>query len=203
MQAYVFGDGSNVLFRFAVDDNNLSGATPDHEVSPWYTVDWLGWKLVSWNMATDGTGTWLGDGTLNGTMRFDSFQLSYDDSLSAASSTVYFDDLRVVTVTSVGVEPETIQTAQKFALHQNYPNPFNPTTTITFTLSEMSNVRVEVFNVLGERVRILTNGRYGAGNYAVIWDGLNASGIQVPSGVYFYRLISDMGVQVKNMMLLK
>jgi len=203
MQAYVFGDGSNVLFRFAVDDNNLSGATPDHEVSPWYTVDWLGWKLVSWNMATDGTGTWLGDGTLNGTMRFDSFQLSYDDSLSAASSTVYIDDLRVVTVTSVGVEPETIQTAQKFALHQNYPNPFNPTTTITFTLPEMSNVRVEVFNVLGERVRILTNGRYGAGNYAVIWDGLIESGIQVPSGVYFYRLISDMGVQVKNMMLLK
>lgn len=200
MQAYIFGDGSNVLFRFAVDDgSSYSG----HEVSPWYTVDWLGWKLVSWDMATDGTGTWIGDGTLNGTMRFDSFQLSYDDSLSAVSSTLYIDNLRVVSVTSTGIDSEKPAAARQFWLHQNYPNPFNPTTTIAFTLPEASNVRIEVFNVLGERVRTLTNCRYNTGSYSVVWDGQNESGTLVPSGVYFYRMISDLGVQVRNMMLLK
>jgi len=202
MQAYVFGDGSNVLFRFAVDDgSSFSG----HEVSPWYTIDWIGWKLVSWNMATDGTGSWIGDGTLNGTMRFDSFQLSYnpDDPEAAKSATIYIDDFRIVTVTSVGIEEEKPLTAEKFALHQNYPNPFNPTTTIAFTLPEASNVRIEVFNVLGERVRSLTNARYNTGYWTVIWDGKNSAGMSVPSGTYFYRMITDMGVQVKNMMLLK
>ncbi len=200
LQAYVFGDGSNVLFRFAVDDgSSFSG----HEVSPWYTVDWLGWKLVSWNMATDGTGVWIGDGTLNGTLRIDSFQLAYDESSSAVSSTLYIDDFRVVTLNEVGIETEEPVRPHSFTLHQNYPNPFNPTTTIAFTLPEASNVRIEVFNVLGERVRTLTNSRYNTGNYSVVWDGLNEAGTLVPSGVYFYRMISDMGVQVRNMMLLK
>jgi len=203
LQAYVFGDDSHTLFRFAVDDgSSFSG----HEVSPWTTIDWIGWKLVSWDMTNDTTGTWIGDGTLNGTLRFDSFQLSYnpDDTSAAKTCTIYLDELRRVSVQTVSaISGSATVTAESFKLHQNYPNPFNPTTTIAFTLPRESNVRIEIFNVLGEKVRTLTNERYNSGYWSVNWDGTNEAGLQVPSGVYFYRSITDLGVQVRNMMLVK
>jgi hypothetical protein len=74
-----------------------------------------------WNRRLDG------DGTLNGTLRIDSFQLAYDESSSAVSSTLYIDDFRVVTLNEVGIETEEPVRPHSFTLHQNYPNPFNPT----------------------------------------------------------------------------
>ncbi|PIS29188.1 MAG: hypothetical protein COT43_04425 [Candidatus Marinimicrobia bacterium CG08_land_8_20_14_0_20_45_22] len=203
LQAYVFGDNSRTLFRFAVDDGSgFSG----HEVSPWYTIDWIGWKLVSWDMTNDTTGTWIGNGPLDGTLRFDSFQLSYnpDDASATKSCTIYIDELRHVSVQTVSaISESTPQMTETFTLHQNYPNPFNPTTTIAFTLPRESNVRIEIFNVLGEKVRTLTNEHYNSGYWSVNWDGTNETGLQVPTGVYFYRMITNMGVQVRNMMLVK
>ena len=53
MQAYVFGDGSGNKFRFCVDDNLSSTSSSNHEVSPWYIIDWVGWRLISWDMDVD------------------------------------------------------------------------------------------------------------------------------------------------------
>jgi len=95
LQAWIFGDGNGNAFRFCVDDN--IGGAGAHEVSPWVSVNWYGWKLVSWDMAVDGTGTWIGDGNLDGTLEFDSFQMSY----SAGSNNIgtwYIDNLRVVEI---------------------------------------------------------------------------------------------------------
>jgi len=207
LQAYIFGDGSRTLFRFALDENYPSASAYDHEVSPWYVIDWIGWKLVSWDMANDPTGTWsdLSEGNLEGTLRFDSIQLSYDpdDPEASTDGVLYIDDLRVVAVELLGIDDESQQIAGEYTLHQNYPNPFNPTTTISFTLAKASNVRLEIFNIRGEQVRSLANEYFNAGYWTAVWDGKNDSGLSVPSGMYMYRMITGTEIQVKNMLLLK
>jgi hypothetical protein len=74
------------------------------------------------------------------------------------------------------------------SLAQNYPNPFNPGTTIRYTLPLPSRVTLEVFNILGQRVRTLVDGDQYAGTFYVVWDGTNGDGKRVASGVYIYRL---------------
>ncbi len=77
------------------------------------------------------------------------------------------------TVLSVGQDDLTIPT--KFELYQNYPNPFNPTTVIKFGLPETSNVRIEIYNMLGQRVDEVTNGNKASGYHEVIWNASNLS----------------------------
>ena len=60
-----------------------------------YAIDWVGWKLVSWDMSMDDIGSWIGDGTLDGNMRFDSFQLKYNQGQSHFGK-IYIDDFRIV-----------------------------------------------------------------------------------------------------------
>ena len=73
-------------------------------------------------------------------------------------------------------------------LGPNYPNPFNPSTLIPYQLSATSQVRLEVFNVLGQRVATLVDEEQGAGSYRARWDGTDAVGRAAASGVYIYRL---------------
>ena len=75
-----------------------------------------------------------------------------------------------------------------FELSQNYPNPFNPVTTITYTVPEESRVKLTIYNLLGETVRVLVDERRQAGQHQVFWDASDASGQQVGSGIYLYRL---------------
>ncbi len=90
-----------------------------------------------------------------------------------------------------------------FRLVQNYPNPFNPTTTIRFELPKSSQVRLEIYNVLGEKVKTLFNGKKEAGVYEMIWDGKNKDGMTMPSGVYMYVFASEEHREVKKMILAK
>jgi hypothetical protein len=94
------------------------------------------------------------------------------------------------------VEVEVMPT--QYELSQNYPNPFNPSTTIRFSLPRASQLKIELYNVIGEQVAILADGMYEAGYHKIAFS---ASGL--PSGTYIYRLISDSFVQTKKMMILK
>jgi hypothetical protein len=85
-----------------------------------------------------------------------------------------------------------------FKLAQNYPNPFNPATTITYQLPTFSDVKLEVFDVLGRKVASLVNATQPAGTYSV---NFNAS--HLASGIYFYRLQAGSFVETKKMMLVK
>jgi len=87
---------------------------------------------------------------------------------------------------------------ETFTLGQNYPNPFNPSTTIQFSIPVASNVRIELFNMLGQMVGEVAKGDYEAGSYKVVY---NAS--HMASGVYFYRLVAGDFVNVKKLVLLK
>ncbi len=83
-------------------------------------------------------------------------------------------------------------------LKQNFPNPFNPTTSITFSIPNWSDVSLRVYNVLGETVSTLVDGYLGPGLHTVVWDAL-----QFASGVYLYRLRVGDFVQIRKMMLVK
>lgn len=78
---------------------------------------------------------------------------------------------------------------QEFLLHQNYPNPFNPTTTINYSLPASGEVMINIYNILGQKIKTLVTERKAAGKYNVVWSGLNDYGNQVGSGIYFYRII--------------
>jgi hypothetical protein len=86
----------------------------------------------------------------------------------------------------------------KFALHQNFPNPFNPTTNIRFVLPQAGQVKLSVFNVLGQEVAVLVNETKAGGTHEVTFDAA-----QFSSGVYYYRISSDAGVITKKMMVIK
>jgi N-acetylneuraminic acid mutarotase len=85
-----------------------------------------------------------------------------------------------------------------FLLEQNYPNPFNPSTTIRYQLPVASEVKLEVYDVLGKKIATLVNERQSAGSYQVVW---NASGLS--SGTYFYRLQAGTFVETKKMIMVK
>ena len=86
----------------------------------------------------------------------------------------------------------------EYALEQNYPNPFNPTTTIKFAIPEATNVRLVIYNALGQKVAELVNSKLETGRYSYRWDASNAA-----SGMYIYELRTDNFISVKKMVLLK
>lgn len=90
-----------------------------------------------------------------------------------------------------------------FELAQNYPNPFNPSTRIDFNLPASQNVSLEIYNVLGEKVKTLVDGHLEAGPHSIEWNSTDSHGQGVSSGVYFYRLVTDNNVATKKMMLVK
>ena len=90
-----------------------------------------------------------------------------------------------------------------FAVGHNYPNPFNPTTTIKYQLPQMSDVKLVIYNVLGQKVRTLINRQVEAGYHTVVWDGHNDSGQQVATGLYIYKFEASDYVKTMKMMLLK
>jgi len=95
-----------------------------------------------------------------------------------------------------------------YALKQNYPNPFNPTTRIDFSLPAESNVKLVIYNILGQEVIQLVNNQMSAGNHSVIWNANDAVGNQLTSGIYLYKLtalaLSGNEFQdIKKMILLK
>lgn len=79
---------------------------------------------------------------------------------------------------------------EKFTLHQNYPNPFNPSTEIRYELPDNSQVTLNIFNLVGQKVRTLVEETQSPGYYNILWDGKNDVGEQVTSGVYLYKIIA-------------
>jgi spore coat protein A len=88
-------------------------------------------------------------------------------------------------------------------LSQNYPNPFNPATQISFQLDKPGFAELKIYNVLGQEIRTLASGDYPAGEHVVAWDGKDARGGVVSSGMYFYRLFAGDQAQMRKMMLIR
>lgn len=92
----------------------------------------------------------------------------------------------------------------QFALLQNYPNPFNASTLIPVEVPIPGTMELEVYNIVGQRVKTLARETVEPGRYFYNWDGTNDNNHKVASGVYLYRLTADKGVSfVRKMVLLK
>jgi len=104
---------------------------------------------------------------------------------------------------TVSVQETPDNLPRTFALEQNYPNPFNPETIIKYELPKQAAVSINIFNILGQKVRTLLDNVQPAGAYAIRWDGANDRGVRVPSGVYFYQMKSADFVKMHKMLLLK
>ncbi len=92
----------------------------------------------------------------------------------------------------------------KSILHRNYPNPFNPSTTISFSIPEQSKIQIMIYNIKGQKVKSVTNESFEKGNHSVVWNGVDDSGRNVSSGVYFYNLnVNGKSKAIKKCLLLK
>ncbi|OGC93468.1 MAG: hypothetical protein A2W25_05635 [candidate division Zixibacteria bacterium RBG_16_53_22] len=162
-----------------------------------YVHDGLAVRFVaSWLSTNPMSGSIAPGGNQNVSVIFDATNLDmgdYSGSLILTGS----DINRPVTpitipvtfhVGPVGVDDNTVDLPKAFALSQNYPNPFNPTTEIKFDLPIEAFVNLQVFNVLGQKVKTLVNTRLEAGYRAIVWDGADDAGKQISSGTYFYVL---------------
>ncbi|HYE59239.1 MAG TPA: Ig-like domain-containing protein, partial [Rhodothermales bacterium] len=184
LQAYVHGDGSGVLFRFAVDDGCTGSSCAGTEVSPWTAVTWRGWRKVEWDLGSTPPGSWLTgqNGKLDGQLRFDSFQLSYAPG-SPAFGRILLDDLAFVRtrlVTGVEAAPP----ADGLAFDGVAPNPVGARGVVRFRLPEPVPVTLDVFDALGRRVAQLVSGEaLSAGAHERVWE----TGGLAP-GLYVLRL---------------
>ncbi|MCP4706188.1 MAG: T9SS type A sorting domain-containing protein [candidate division Zixibacteria bacterium] len=147
--------------------------------------------------------------TVGGTPKGLVFEDFDDDGYSDLVVTSYTTDMAAVLINrlSLILSIDEINSGNNlpndFSLEQNYPNPFNPITKIRFSLPVTSQVKVEVFNILGQSVRDLIDEKLTAGTKEVSWDGLNNSGAEVSSGIYFYKIVTENFEDTKKMVLLK
>jgi hypothetical protein len=116
---------------------------------------------------------------------FRGFQVGYDPASSAAGGTMLFARAQFADRSPTGVDDPGVPLV--FRLSDPYPNPFNPSTSILLDLPERGDVRIAVYDVIGREVAVLMDGQAGPGRSAVQWDGRDARGRAVASGVYLVR----------------
>ena len=116
----------------------------------------------------------------------------------AATTPFIIDDIYLKVVHSLGTADDPKLIPHSFTLHQNYPNPFNPTTAIRYELPTQSDVRLTIYNIMGQEVSELVRGKQAAGEHEVIWNAGYLS-----SGVYFVQLVSGDFSQTQKVILMK
>jgi len=194
------------LFKWLVwDDNSLKMLSPDEsqwldtgftfERNTWYNVntsiDFYTWSV---ELFVDGESVFTTDVIDQNWEQF-AFAAIYLG--NPGNDKLYFDNFSVSSpnVTAIDHDPEL---PQAVSLTQNYPNPFNAQTNISFSLSEQSDIKIEVFDLLGRSVAVLADGSMPAGEHNVMWDATNQA-----SGVYFYTIKAGDFAKTKKMQLLK
>ena len=149
----------------------------------------LGWDGFS---AFDGAYEYVDD--VHGTYYYKLEAIEMD------GSTELFGPFSVKSTT--GIE-DKIEMPDNFKLAQNYPNPFNPSTTISYSLAERSNVAITIFDLSGRIINTLVDGMMEAGTHNVTWHAVNSFGESLPSGVYFYSMKTEGFTSTKSMTIMK
>ncbi len=161
-------------------------------------TDQLDWELDQWQVLEVGLDQLGSDGPIE-SLRF----------IGSLRGTFYLDDISLVAaqssggMTAVQEEGGPSGAPREFALELNYPNPFNSSTTIRYRIEEPGRVRLEIFDVQGKKVKTLADGYTGLGAYQVEWDGADARGTPVATGVYLARLQKGTASLFHKMLLLK
>ena len=114
-----------------------------------------------------------------------------------------FDVVETYIANYSGTEFVSTSTVTDYAIMSNYPNPFNPSTTVSYELFTEAFVNLSVYNVVGQEVASLVNGVVGIGEHSVVWNGLDATGNEVSSGVYILQLNTQSEVISSKITLLR
>ncbi len=107
-----------------------------------------------------------------------------------------------IVIEATGIAEPGLSSPNDFTLLQNYPNPFNPTTVILYELAQPGHIRIDVHNILGQKIRTLLNGYQANEKGKVIWEGTDDRGIGVSAGIYIYSLSAEGFRTCKKMVLL-
>ena len=115
----------------------------------------------------------------------------------------YFMYRGVILSTSEAIDNEKVAVADRFELYPNYPNPFNPSTTISFSTPASGQVRLDIYNILGQKIRTLVNNELPSGYHHYEWNGLTETGLSAPTGLYLYKVSYGNNFKVAKMVLSK
>ena len=146
---------------------------------------------IFWNEFNDGLPA---QGLIIKTLKFDSLSSSL---YLGTQNGIYIYDVQTILDDNAYSKPDN------FILYPNYPNPFNSGTTIEFYLPQTSEIKIEIYNLLGQKVKTLWRGQQLAGKHQLHWDGKDNIGREVASGVYLYQLKTDGWRQTKKLILIR
>jgi hypothetical protein len=178
----ILGEPVNGVIVYAINLNGVVVASTNTENDGSYTIE----NLPAGDYSLYVESTDYENTADNGTVTVD-----------YGTSSVQSKDLYLSPASTTGVSNNS-SIPTTYSLMQNYPNPFNPTTTIRFTIPEKVQVKLEVYNLIGQKVATLVNGELNAGSYNVEFNGTGLS-----SGIYLYRIQAGNFTSVKKMLLIK
>jgi hypothetical protein len=187
-----------------------NNAITENEFLLLYSPETGGAITLSWNSSiVDSLGSFQMVDLLDGT--YFNLNMSTADSLDIANYPILSSGLKILITPNpaVGIFPNSNDSntfPDNWQLNQNYPNPFNPETRIDFGVPErgtLVRVRIEVYNIIGEKVKTLVDGNYEAGFHHTVWDGSDDHDQQLPSGVYFLHFKSKFFINTRKMLLIR
>jgi hypothetical protein len=200
--------------HFIEEDNDAGfievstdGAATWQRLSVAYTGTHNLWKAESVSLAN-----FCGPGFDDVRIRF---RFISDATQSQPRAGWFIDEVSVIPVVETAVAENESAPPERFALHQNYPNPFwseatssarsggNPATVIQYELPKPAQVKLAIYNLLGEKIRTLVEANQPVGMKQATWDGRDAHGQHVSSGVYFYRLEAGEFTMTRRLVLMK
>ena len=199
---------------FSDSEGSIATTAPDTTIPPggflilWYTGETNGFPEIDAKLSSGGETVYGEDssGTTVFSVSFDAQDedVSYGRYPDGSDTWQQMNPTPGSTNTNLLSNDNSFYSAPEyFSLGQNYPNPFNPQTQFHYDLPKSGNIHLAIYDVLGKEVYTVLNDYQRAGKHNVLWTGINNKGLQVQSGIYFYRLTTDSEITTKKMVYTK
>ena len=199
---------------FSDSEGSIATTAPDTMIPPggflilWYTGETNGFPEIDAKLSSGGETVYGEDssGTMVFSVSFDAQDedVSYGRYPDGSDTWQQMNPTPGSTNTNLLSNDNSFYSAPEyFSLGQNYPNPFNPQTQFHYDLPKSGNIHLAIYDVLGKEVYTVLNDYQRAGKHNVLWTGINNKGLQVQSGIYFYRLTTDSEITTKKMVYTK
>ena len=199
---------------FSDSEGSIATTAPDTMIPPggflvlWYTGETNGFPEIDAKLSSGGETVYGEDssGTTVFSVSFDAQDedVSYGRYPDGSDTWQQMNPTPGSTNTNLLSNDNSFYSAPEyFSLGQNYPNPFNPQTQFHYDLPKSGNIHLAIYDVLGKEVYTVLNDYQRAGKHNVLWTGINNKGLQVQSGIYFYRLTTDSEITTKKMVYTK